>query len=75
MKNFKTIAALTIVVASVLIAVLVIDILISTSTGAALIFIGLGVFAAFKNLIPRKILPIFIVVLVGVLTQLILFVS
>ncbi len=75
MRDPKTIAALTLVVGAALIAVLVIDILISTSTGAALILIGLGVFAAFKNLIPRKLTPIFVVVLVGVLTQLILFVS
>ncbi len=75
MKDLKTIAALTMVVGVVLIAIIVIDSLISTSTGFALIIIGLGVFAASKNLIPRKLLPLWIVLLVGILTELILFIS
>ncbi len=75
MKNLKTIAALTMVVGVVLIAIIVIDSLISTSTGFALIIIGLGVFAVSKNLIPRKLLPLWIVLLVGILTELILFIS
>lgn len=72
MKNFKTIAALTIVVASVLTSVLIIDVLISTSTGIALLVIGLSLIALTQGLIPRKLTPIFIVLVVGVLTQLFL---
>lgn len=72
MTNFKTIAALTIVVASVLTSVLIIDVLISSSTGIALLVIGLSLIALTKGLIPRKLTPIFIVLVVGVLTQLFL---
>ena len=72
MKNFKTIAALTFVVASVLASIIIIDVLISTSVGIALLVIGLSIIALTNGLIPRKIMPIFIVLVTGVLTQLFL---
>lgn len=75
MKNLKTIAALTLVVGVAMTAVIIFDALISTSTGFALIIIGLSVFAVSRNLIPRKLLPIWVVLLVGILTELILFIS
>lgn len=72
MKDFKTIAALTFVVASVLTSIIIIDMLISTSVGVALLVIGLSIIALTNGLIPRKIMPIFVVLVTGVLTQLFL---
>lgn len=76
MNQFKVGAALTMVVGVAICAVIIIASLIESSTAFAWIVVILGAVRFFnlRDLIPRKLHPFWYVVLIGCITQLILFV-
>jgi beta-lactamase regulating signal transducer with metallopeptidase domain len=76
MNQFKVGAALTGVVGVAICGVIIIASLIESSTAFAWIVIILGAVRFFnmRDLIPRKLHPFWYVVLIGCITQLILFV-
>jgi hypothetical protein len=76
MQNLKTRAALTLVVGAALCVVIIIASLIESSTAFAWAIIILGAVRFFnlRDLIPQKLHPFWYVVLIGCITQLLLFV-
>lgn len=76
MQDLKTRAALTLFVGAVFCVVIITALLIESSTAFAWMVIILGAVRFFnlRDLIPRKFHPFWYVVLIGCITQLLLFV-
>ena len=69
MRDNKTIAVLTLGVGAAIVSVMAIATIIATSYGAAMLVLGLGIYAVSKDLIARPFRPLFILVLTGLLTH------
>ncbi len=69
MRDNKTLAVLTLGVGAAIVAVIAIATIIAASYGAAMLVVGLAVYAVSKDLIARPFRPLFILVLTGLLTH------